>query len=400
MTHPNILGPLNNLYQMQAQLLESATETDAAHQFHPELGSLNWLFGYSVYQELHWLREVLMGDNDLVKRVEHLFCPAELTLHEQCEHMPPRDHLLNWGSQIRDEHLMRLANPNTLAKHPMLENDRLQWFLLQEQAKHFETMLLVLNQRSLHNLNEVYQVKIPLTAGMPHWKTKEISQGHYRIGARNRPDAYDNELPPQAVELSSFRIALQPVSNSQYLAFMEAGGYANPDLWPEAGWTWQLTAQKSHPEYWQHDADGNWYSIGINGPSDLSPDEPAYGINQYEAQAYTNWVDSLGGEYAGAILQHEYQWELAARSSVIRKYWPGLGMVQQQLSYLPRVSAVPGRNHLVARFRSSTDHPEGRQPTYSKGIAPRQHATPGGCRNNDINSAGLRLVFPPRHRWS
>ena len=52
----------------------------------------------------------------------------------------------------------------------------------------------------------------------------QIEQGHYRIGSRHEPFAYDNELPPQAVQLSAFRIGLYPATNAEYLAFIEAGG--------------------------------------------------------------------------------------------------------------------------------------------------------------------------------
>lgn len=399
MTNPTILASLNNIYQMQAQLLESASATDSSCQFHPELGSLNWLYGYSVYQELYWLREILMGDSDLTQRVEHLFRSRELTLQEQCERIPPQDHLLNWGSEIRDEHLMRLANPNTLAKHPLLENDRLQWFLLQEQAKHYETMLVVLNQRSLHNLNEAYQVKIPLISSAPHWETKEISQGHYRIGARNLPAAYDNELPPQAVEISSFRIALDSVSNNQYLAFMEAGSYTNPDLWSETGWTWLLTTKKSHPEYWRLDPYRNWYSVGINGPSDLPPDEPVYGINQHEAQAYAKWVDSLGGEYAGAILQHEYQWELAVRSNVIKNIGRTWEWCSNSFHAYPEFQPFPDESTSMQDFTPAQITLKGgslhTQPVLRR-ASMRHHA----AASQRCQLSGLRLVFPPRHRWS
>jgi iron(II)-dependent oxidoreductase len=399
MSNPNILAPLHNLYQMQAQLLGSATEGDASSLFHPELASLNWLYGYSVYQELYWLREVLMGDKALSQRIEHLFRPGELSLREQCQRLPPRDHLLNWGREIRDEHLMRLANPNSLPKHPLLEGERLQWFLLQEQAKHYETMLLILYQRSLHSPGEGFQVNSPLTPGQPSWDTKELSQGHFRIGARNRPEAYDNELPPQAVELSSYRIALQPVSNSQYLAFMQADSYNNPQLWSREGWAWQQTANTNHPEYWRQDRKGKWYGIAINGPSELPPEEPVYGINQHEAQAFATWVDSLGGEFSGAILQHEYQWELAARSRVIKQFGRAWEWCSNSFHPYPKFQPFPDPSTSMSDFaaerislRGGSLHtlPVLRRPSM-------RHRAPAAQR---YQLSGLRLVFPPRYRWA
>jgi len=399
MTSPNLLASLNGLYQMQAQLLESASTTDAATLFHPELGSLNWLFGSSVYQELYWLREVVMGDNDLSSRVEQLFRPGQLSLLEQCERIPPKDHLLHWASEIRDDHLMWLANPGLMGRHPWLENDRLQWFLVQEQAKHYETMLLALNQRSLHVKDDGYRVKEPLAPARPHWETKEISQGHYRIGARNRPDAYDNELPPQAVELSNFRIALQPVSNSQYLAFLQAGGYTDPELWTQAGWTWQQMAQVKHPEYWRQDSTQNWYSIGINGPSDLPPDEPLVGINQFEAQAFAKWVHSCGGDFAGAVLQHEYQWELAARSRVIEHFGRAWEWCSNPFHPYPEFQPFPDESASMMDF--SNHHISLRGASmHTQPILRRSSMRHHAMAEQRYQLTGIRLVFPPRHNWN
>lgn len=399
MTNPAILSSLNNHYEMQAQLLESVSETDASHQFHPELGSLKWLFGSSIYLELYWLREVLTGDRDLSERVKHLFQPGALPLDEQCEQLPPKDHLLNWGTEIRDEHLCKLANPEIQPKHELLVNDRLQWFILQEQAKLYETMLLVLNQRSAQLSADDYQVEAPLAPTPPGWKTKELSQGHYRIGARNQPAAYDNELPPQAVELSSYRIALSPVSNSQFLAFMQAGGYTNLNLWSVDGAAWRQQAQKAHPEYWRQDKTGKWYAFGINGPADLPPAEPVSGINQYEAQAYAAWTAALGNEYSGAILQHEYQWEMAARSGVIKEIGRAWEWCSNSFHAYPEFTPFPDESISLADFQLGKITLKGGSLHTQRALrrSSMRHRAPAEQR---FQLSGLRLVFPPRHKWT
>jgi hypothetical protein len=59
-----------------------------------------------------------------------------------------------------------------------------------------------------------------LRARPPSTLTVAMTQGHYRIGSREESFAYDNEFPPQAAELSSFRIAQLPVTNAEFLGFM------------------------------------------------------------------------------------------------------------------------------------------------------------------------------------
>jgi iron(II)-dependent oxidoreductase len=325
MTSPAVLGQLHALHELTAQLLISVPPEQAARQVHPQLGSLSWYFGLGVYRETRWLRGHLGADHDLSGRVAHLFEPGALPLAEQCGALPPVEHLLNWAAEIRDEHLMRLANPGQLPDHPLLAGDRLPLFLIQELARDYEQMLMVLNQRSLQLAAADYRVRDPLVAAAPSTEAAEVSQGHYRVGARDDAAAYDNELPPQAVELSNFRIALRPVSNAEYLGFMGEDGYAQRQWWSPSGWDLVRKQDLQHPEYWRRDGHGNWYQAGVNGVADLPPDEPVAGLSWHEACAYANWAAARNEQLAGAVLQHEYQWEVAARTGALERY----GRVQE-----------------------------------------------------------------------
>jgi iron(II)-dependent oxidoreductase len=120
MPNPGILGQLSSLHEMMDQLAASMPPGDAARQFHPELGSLCWHLGRSVFLETYWLRQVLAGDDDLTRRVERLFTTGAMALGDQCAALPPIDHLRNWAAEIWDEHLLRLANPGLLPHHPLL----------------------------------------------------------------------------------------------------------------------------------------------------------------------------------------------------------------------------------------------------------------------------------------
>jgi iron(II)-dependent oxidoreductase len=398
MTAPTILNQLSGLYEMQHQLLKSREDEVCRDQHHPDLASLNWYFGRGVYLELYWLREVVMGDDNLSRRVKHLFTPGELTLNAQCEKLPATDHLINWGNEIRDEHLRLLATPGALPDHPLLQKDRLAWYLLQEQAKLYENMLCVINQYNRHHLKDDFICSDPLQPAAPNWETKELSQGHYRIGARNDPRAYDNELPPQAVELSSFRIALTPVSNAQFLRFMQDGGYHESSLWSDTGWSWQKQLQPKHPEYWRQDSMGNWFEIALNGPSHLPPEEPVTGISLYEAQAFSSWASHQHQQLSGAILQHEYQWEMAARSGVLThsgRAWEWCGnSFHPYPDFTPfpdnATSAVAFESNMVMRGGSVHTQKVLRRASY-------RHWTQPTDRHHFVTA---RLVFPPCHKWN
>jgi iron(II)-dependent oxidoreductase len=379
---------------MQQQLLTSLPDDEAQRQFHPALPSLCWLYGRGVYLELYWLRAFLEGDADLTQRVDHLFAPGGLSLSEQCCQLPPVAHLVHWANEIHDEHLRRLATPNALKDHPYLENDRLGWFLLQEQAKLYETMLELLNQRQLEQPQQ-HRCQAILTPAKPNWEIRELSQGHYRIGARDEPRAYDNELPPQAVELSSFRIALTPVSNAQYLAFMSDGGYEEIELWSQEGQQWLKTASR-HPEYWRQDGMGNWYEVALNGTSDLPPEEPVVGIGHFEAEAFAHWIARQEKAFAGAILQHEYQWEIAARSGVLQQTgrgWEWCGNpFHSYPDYRPFPAKQPAATERQYSLRGASLHT---QPVLRR--ASLRHWADASDHHH---FAGMRLVFPARHQWN
>ncbi|WP_316367890.1 SUMF1/EgtB/PvdO family nonheme iron enzyme [Candidatus Thiodiazotropha sp. CDECU1] len=399
MTSTTLLGQLDDLHAMQIDLLTSIPAEDCARRFHPQLASLNWYFGRGVYLELLWLREHLENDHDLSMRVEPLFASNELSLDQQCNQLPPVEHLINWASEIHSEHLRRLATPSALPDHPWLQHDRLAWYLLQEQAKLYEAMLTVLNQRSLQAQDQNYLCREALEPAAPHWETREISQGHYRIGARNDPRAYDNELPPQAVELSSFRIALTPVSNAQYLSFMQAAGYSTKSLWSDEGWQWLNLNGQQHPEYWRQDQTGGWYEVAINGNAHLPPDDPVSGISLYEAQAFCNWIDRAGGEFSGAVIQHEYQWELAVRTGVVSQTGRAWEWCSNGFHHYPSFQPFPdaidsphngNENHYSLRGASLHTQPILRRASFRHWALPSDHH----------QFTGVRLVFPARHQWS
>jgi iron(II)-dependent oxidoreductase len=177
-------------------------------------------------------------------------------------------------------------------------------------------MLAVLIQRRIQE-RSVYRVERTLEPMPPVYGLVEVSKGHYRIGAREDAAAMDNEMPAQIVELSSFRIARRPVTNAHWLGFMREYAYEDRTLWSEPGWSWCRKAPP-HPDHWKQDESGNWYGTGVHGPFDLTADEPVTGINRFEAEAFANWICRKGGDLEGAVIQHEYQWEVSARTRVIQ----------------------------------------------------------------------------------
>lgn len=387
-----LLGQLSVLHQMTDHLLTSVPEADCYRRFHPAIPPLAWLLGRSTYLETYWLREVVQRDADLTARVRPLFGAGIAADDALMQQLPPREHLLNWALELQDQNLTLLANPRLLPPHPLVEAQRLLPLIVQQEALLCEQMLAQLAERQRHEAMP-YSVAAPLRAQPPSEDHADVHQGHYRIGAKEDPAALDNELPTQIVELHAFRIDRHPVSNGAYLGFIQAGGYDHRDLWSDTGWQWREQHQATQPHHWRRDILGNWYGIGLNGPFDLIGDDAVSGISLYEAEAYAAWVGSLGGRLAGAVVQHEYQWEVAARSQAISDF----GRVWEWC-------ANP--------FHRYTGYVAPDDPEAGSGGFDTDHTLRGGCLHSQriqrrssyrhhlapdlrYHFSGTRLVFPP-----
>ncbi len=130
-----------------------------------------------------------------------------------------------------------------------------------------------------------------------------LEGGIIEIGAQGIGFAYDNELPRHKVYLEPYRLADRPVTNGEYLEFIEDGGYGQTALWLSDGWQTLLKEGWKTPLYWER-LDGQWHEMTLGGLKPLNPAEPVAHVSFYEADAFATW--------AGKRLPAEAEWEQAA----------------------------------------------------------------------------------------
>jgi ergothioneine biosynthesis protein EgtB len=123
------------------------------------------------------------------------------------------------------------------------------------------------------------------------------------IGHEDEDFAFDNERPRHPVMLAPFRLASRPVTNGEYLEFMEDGGYAKPQFWLSDGWATVQREGWTAPLYWLR-GDSGWDAFTLNGVQPVKRDEPVTHVSFYEAAAYAAW--------AGKRLPTECEWEAVA----------------------------------------------------------------------------------------
>lgn len=307
MTSAATLAGLRAAQHELRALVENLDEEGYRTQFHPDLSPLGWHLGHCTFIENYWLREVVRDDGSLTGPLAHYYIPANSFKPERGSVLPDREELLAEVRRQQDANL-RLLSETTSSAHPLMGNEYLPKFLVQHHSQHIETMHLALAQRAVKNGHNGFESGQPPEPKAVNRACRSVEAGRYRIGGEP-PLAFDNELPAHRYVCEEFRIGAHPVSNAEYLAFIENDGYGARRHWSDAGRRWLADAGVSHPDHWRRDARGGWFGIADYGAHDLPPDEPVYGISYHEARAFAAWT--------GARLPHEYEWEIASRAGLL-----------------------------------------------------------------------------------
>jgi formylglycine-generating enzyme required for sulfatase activity len=150
--------------------------------------------------------------------------------------------------------------------------------------------------------------------GLPDIVWCEVPAGLFLMGSTDEDGmAYSREKPQHEYEIEQpYAISRYPVTNAQYAAFVQAGGYGERRYWTEAGWVWREEENITGPEEY-----GTPYNL---------PNHPAVGVSWYESEAFCLWLTEElrreGGlaEFQEITLPTEPQWEKAARSGDGRIY--------------------------------------------------------------------------------
>ena len=143
------------------------------------------------------------------------------------------------------------------------------------------------------------------TGGACPSRDLEVAGGPREVGApREATFAFDNEKWRHAVELEDFAIATRTVSEAEFAAFVDDGGYTRPELWDAAGWRWREAAGATSPVYWRRAAGEGWEVREFDRWRPLASDLPVVHVNWHEARAWCRW--------AGRRLPTEAEWEVVA----------------------------------------------------------------------------------------
>ncbi|MGH9150471.1 MAG: SUMF1/EgtB/PvdO family nonheme iron enzyme, partial [Acidimicrobiales bacterium] len=205
-------------------------------------------------------------------------------------------------ASVRGRALDLLDAVELRADAPLVAGGFVYGMVVQHEHQHGETMLATLQLAG----DRVYRpATAPLPAGGPVGPAEvTVPAGPFVLGTSTDPWAYDNERPAVAVETAAFCIGTAPVTNADYAAFIDAGGYAHPDWWHPDGWAWRAGVGAEHPGFWRREGPASWSHVRRGQREDLAPDQPVQHVCWYEADAYAR--------SRGRRLPTEIEWEKAA----------------------------------------------------------------------------------------
>jgi gamma-glutamyl hercynylcysteine S-oxide synthase len=203
---------------------------------------------------------------------------------------PSRDEVQQFADRCDALILDALAHaPIDQPGHPLLHDAEAVYTILEHEAMHQETLLYMWHQLS-YEMKQAPAPEAPDTTGTtPRPSRANVPAGRATLGARRGdiPFGWDNELSTLIVDVPAFAIDVHNVTNEQFMAFVDAGAYRDPQWWAPDAFAWLQHEGMEHPRFWIR-REGAWVWRGMFGDIDLPPAWPVY-VSQVEAEAYARW---------------------------------------------------------------------------------------------------------------
>ena len=167
---------------------------------------------------------------------------------------------------------------------------------IEHERIHLETSSVLIRQLPIDQVLRLQFWDICREAGEPPVnRLAAVPGGEVVLGKTKAHPLYgwDNEYGYHKAAVAGFRASQYLVSNREYQAFVEAGGYREQKWWTEEGWSWRNFRGAEHPLFWIKQAAG-WGLRTMTEIIDLPWNWPVE-VNQLEAKAFCNWMAANTG---------------------------------------------------------------------------------------------------------
>ena len=290
---------------------------------------------------------------------------------------------------------------------------------LQHEQQHQELLLTdLLHAFSMNPLapaylprDDAYRGDDPPARAPARWVGFDGGLGE--IGHDGRGFAFDNETPAHRTFLRPYALADRPVTQGEWLAFVEDGGYRDARWWMSAGADWVRARGIEAPMHWRR-GEAGWRTFTLRGERALDPDAPVAHASWYEADAYARWHAAQHPGEPASRLPTEAEWEHAALRAGAAAVDEGRFAEGGALRPLPAPSRTAGADGLLQLYgdvwqwtRSDyAPYPgfrawDGAVGEYNAKFMSGQYVLRGAsCATPRSHArASYRNFFPPDARW-
>ena len=292
------------LRDARARSLLLIEDLDDAQWLGPKLPIVNpprWEIGHLAWFQEHWTLRHLRGLPSLRADADELYDSAAVAHDTRWRLLlPDRGATLAYAAGVLDEVVRRLEGRRAL------DADTRYFHLLALFHEDMHGEAFAYTRQTLGYAPPTIEPNEPLGGGALPGDV-EVPGGTIVLGAepgRRSGFVFDNERRPHEVEIAPFAIARAPVTQAEFLAFVEDRGYERRELWTDAGWLWRSEARARHPVYWRREASGSWMRRRFDAWIPLEQHRPVHCVAAHEAEAWCRW--------AGRRLPSEAEWERAA----------------------------------------------------------------------------------------
>lgn len=313
--------------ELMAQLREARHRTErltedlsSSELMGPYLTIVNpvlWEIGHVAWFHEYWTLREAAGRAPLIERCDRLW-DSSAVAHATRWHLdlPDRAGTCAYMADVlhRQEHLLARGI-----------DDETRYFYdlsIRHEDMHVEALTYMRQTSSNAPPPDLGMRTRPSAGALPG--DVAVPGGRWRLGSTTGEGfIFDNEKWAHETVLAPFRIARAAVTNAEFAAFVEDGGYRTRAFWSDAGWAWREQRGAEQPIYWQGKRDGAWAARRYRTVEELAPHAPVMFVNWFEADAWCRWAERR--------LPTETEWEAAAigmpsadgaRLTDRRRRWP------------------------------------------------------------------------------
>jgi iron(II)-dependent oxidoreductase len=354
--------------EFRARTLALVADLDDAQMIGPRLPIVNpplWEIGHVAWFVEFWVLRHLKKQKPLLRNGDQLYNSTDVAHDTRWELLlPTRDETLRYMAEVFERAVEFIDGARPLSA------DEFYFYLLATFHEGMHGEALAYTRQTLgYSPPKLAAQESPRDAnGGVLTGDVEIPGGRFVIGAAKEfLFVFDNEKWAHTVEIKPFRIARAAVTNGEFLAFVEDGGYRKRDHWSAEGWQWlqtggaprleksfsnffnknlneaselgQFNERLDHPIYWRRASNGTWQQRIYNQHAPLNERLPVVHVSWHEAEAYCNW--------AGRRLPSEAEWEVAASAEPSEN-----GAPNEQRRYFPWGDEPPTAKHANLDWRS------------------------------------------------